>query len=348
MGLQKTMFSREQIFIPSIFTSVLKQWEKATEQHAGTNGSMDTLPLVEFSREWFGFRFREQSERIARLEQWRREWEERRQAIQDLFNRFDADGNGVLTLSELDDAMIEFAHFFGFAVDEGFDDVGAWFADEVNEGRLGGKALFGALDKDASGIVTFEEFWEVVSGWIDNGFDALEQYKAERAERQREAARLEAERRALEERMRREAELEAAEAARKAAEAERLAAENAAYANMVKNTTAATDNDVSDDATGVARRAAAKELAAAQKREKEEIAAENAANRARIASTGAATDNDVTDDAAGAGRVQAAKDSKAKKAADGARLAAENAAHEARKAEIKAGAVETDNSAGLW
>ena len=124
--------------------------------------------------------------------------------------------------------------------------------------------------------------------------------------------------------------------------------QNAEMRKKLRETNAATDNDVSDDATGAARRKAAKDLAAAQKREKDEIAAENAAMRARIAATGAATDNDITDDAAGAGRIQAAKDSKARKAADAARLESENAAHAQAKAAIKAGAVETGGSAGLW
>ena len=145
--------------------------------------------------------------------------------------------------------------------------------------------------------------------------------------------------------------------ARKAAEAAQLAAENAAFKNMIANTGAATDNDITDDATGAERRKAAKASKQRKAAEAAALAAENKAKADRIANTGAATDNDVTDDVRvmadgsvvhGGGRDAAAAASKARKEADRARLAAENEEHRQNLTDIKNAGVETTSSQGLW
>ena len=144
---------------------------------------------------------------------------------------------------------------------------------------------------------------------------------------------------------------------RKAAEAERLAAENAAFRDMIANTGAATDNDITDDATGAERRKAAKASKQRKAAEAAQLAADNAAKAERIRNTGAATDNDVTDDVTvmadgsvvhGGGRDAAAAASKARKEADRARLAAENEQHRQNLTDIKEAGVETGTSQGLW
>jgi len=144
---------------------------------------------------------------------------------------------------------------------------------------------------------------------------------------------------------------------RKAAEAAQLAAENAAFKDMIANTGAATDNDITDDATGAERRKAAKASKQRKAAEAAALAAENAAHEHMLETTGAATDNDVTDDVrtmadgsvvTGGGRDAAAAASKARKAADAARLKSENEAHQQELTDIKTAGVETGTSQGLW
>jgi len=127
--------------------------------------------------------------------------------------------------------------------------------------------------------------------------------------------------------------------------AKQLAVENAEMADRIKNTGAATDNDITDDVTvaadgsvivGGGRDAAAAASKARKEAEAKQLAEENAAIADRIKNTGAATDNDITDDVevaadgsviVGGGRDAAAAASKAKKDATAKQLAAENAAN---------------------
>ena len=120
-------------------------------------------------------------------------------------------------------------------------------------------------------------------------------------------------------------ELKERKAREKAEERERLRRENAAMRARIRNTGAATDNDVSDDATGLARRKAAADAAAMKRATAERMAQANAQMKTRLLNTGAATDNDVSDDAVGVARREAAKASKARKAAEAQMLAEENA-----------------------
>ena len=92
----------------------------------------------------------------------------------------------------------------------------------------------------------------------------------------------------------------AASKARKEAEAAQLAAENAAMAERIKNTGAATDNDITDDvvvaADGSVIKGGGRDAAAAASKAKKEadakqLAAENAKNKQKIKTTGAATVN---------------------------------------------------------
>lgn len=115
-------------------------------------------------------------------------------------------------------------------------------------------------------------------------------------------------------------------------EKERIRRENAALRYRIKNMKAATDNDVTDDATGAARRKAAAASREAKRRQREELFRQNAEHRRRLASTDARTDDDITDDVGpdgmvGAGRAEAAAASKVRKEAEARKLAAENATY---------------------
>ena len=149
----------------------------------------------------------------------------------------------------------------------------------------------------------------------------------------------------------------AASKARQEAESPRLARENAEYREMIANTVAKTDDDITDDVAvdsagnvviGAGRDAAAAASKASKEAEAEKLARENAAYRERIASTGAATDNDITDDVRtledgsvvlGGGRDAVAAASKARKEAEARKLEDENAAMLQRVSSVGAATV---------
>jgi len=121
---------------------------------------------------------------------------------------------------------------------------------------------------------------------------------------------------------------------------ERMLQKNAELKAKIASTGAATDNDVSDDATGVARRAAAKASRQRKAEEAAQLAQENADLFGMIRSTGAATDNDVSDDALGESRRRVAIEAKLRKDAEKRQLAAQNALHQGR---LDATGAATDN-----
>ena len=134
--------------------------------------------------------------------------------------------------------------------------------------------------------------------------------------------------------------------ARKEEEAAQLAAENAEYREMIANTGAATDNDITDDVTVAADgtvitgggREAAAEASRERKAEEEAMRlAENAALSDMIENTKAWTDNDVSDDATGQARIAAAKEAEANREEAAAELAAENEEMADRIEDIKEG-----------
>jgi hypothetical protein len=149
----------------------------------------------------------------------------------------------------------------------------------------------------------------------------------------------------------------AASKARQEAESQRLARENAEYREMIANTVAKTDDDITDDVAvdsagnvviGAGRDAAAAASKASKEAEAEKLARENAAYRERIASTGAATDNDITDDVRtledgsvvlGGGRDAVAAASKARKEAEARKLEDENTAMLQRVSSVGAATV---------
>ena len=136
----------------------------------------------------------------------------------------------------------------------------------------------------------------------------------------------------------------AAEASRtrKVAEAAQLATENEKMRQMIANTGAWTDNDITDDVAvgadgttivGAGRDAAAAASKARKEAEAARLTADNANLFERIRSTGAATDNDITDDVRvasdgtvvmGGGRDAAAAAARARKVAEDAQLTSEN------------------------
>ena len=92
----------------------------------------------------------------------------------------------------------------------------------------------------------------------------------------------------------------------------RIRRENMALRMRLKKVGAATDNDVRDDATGLARRKAAEEARQMRIMARERMMQKNAELKARIANA-TATDDDVAIDAASAARRPAAKKSRQRK-----------------------------------
>ena len=186
------MFQREQIPIDPNFAAVLKAWQKDTYKYAGER-TIPLLEAVEFAREWFSVRDREYKERLAREEAWRREWSGRKGQILQLFQRIDTNQNGTLSQEELSSLLEELSgDFFGFSKsgsDTGLAEVSGWLQDEFAAGNLGAKALFSRLDRNHDGAVQFEEFYEVLCQWLDSGFDRIEELRAQREARKREAER---------------------------------------------------------------------------------------------------------------------------------------------------------------
>eukprot|EP00965_Chrysotila_dentata_P204590 6182422-Pleurochrysis_carterae.AAC.1 len=51
-GLRNVLFSREQIYVSSKYSLVMKEWQKAVYRHAGSS-SLGKVQLIKFSRDWF-------------------------------------------------------------------------------------------------------------------------------------------------------------------------------------------------------------------------------------------------------------------------------------------------------
>ena len=161
------MFSREQVFIDPHFAGVLKAWQKDTFFHAGER-QLPLHELIRFSKEWFDMRAAELAERRAREEAWREMWSGRKGEILRLFAAIDADADGEIDLSELESALHEhLGSFFGFTQDAG-DGMEGWLRAEIEAGHLSAAALFKRLDKDNSGTVSFDEFYDVLNDWFDS------------------------------------------------------------------------------------------------------------------------------------------------------------------------------------
>lgn len=228
------MFSREQVFIDPHFAGVLKAWQKDTFFHAGER-QLPLHELIRFSKEWFDMRAAELAERRAREEAWREMWTGRKGEILRLFAAIDADADGEIDLSELEGALDEhLGSFFGFTQDTGVDGMEGWLRAEIEAGHLSAAALFKRLDKDNSGTVSFDEFYDVLNDWFDSGFNAVEELREKEMARRKEAERIAAERKVHEERERALAEARAAEEAR-LAEEERKRAEDARHAEALRH-----------------------------------------------------------------------------------------------------------------
>ena len=308
-----------------------------------------------------------------------------------VFQKYDVDGSNSIEMDELT-ALLE--------------DLGLLKDLKMDTVEFAAK-MFNEFDKDNNGVLGFEEFKGVYNAAKDDaagkvrpvkpnakprtedGLDGSTQAarekaakesamrKAQEAEKRRKEnnemkAKLAAtgggDAKSLDDDMkRRRKELFEAKKKKKAEEAARIKAENAAMKAKLKNTKAATDNDVTDDVRvmadgtvieGGGRDAAAAASKARKAAEAEQLAKENKAMKDRIANTGAATDNDITDDVRvmadgtvieGGGRDAAAAASKARKAAEAEQLAKENAAMKDRIANTGAATDNdiTDDAAGF-
>ena len=239
-----------------------------------------------------------------------------------MFNEFDTDDNGVLTFEE-------FKNVYNAAK----DDAAGKPRKPFNSGIAPGARTADDLDSNTQAARKHLAFESAM-----RKAEEAEQRRKENAEMKAKlAAKGGGDSKQLDETMQQKRkELAEAKRKKKEEEAARIAAQNKAMRDKLKNTKAATDNDITDDVgadgtVGAGRNEAAAASKARKDAEAARLAAENAAMRQRIASTGAATDNDITDDVwadgtVGAGRNEAAAASKARKDAEAARLAAENAA----------------------
>jgi hypothetical protein len=234
-----------------------------------------------------------------------------------MFNEFDTDDNGVLTFEE-------FKNVYNAAK----DDAAGKPRKPFNSGIAPGARTADDLDSNTQAArkqLAFESAMRKA--------EEAEQRRKENAElKAKLAAKGGGDSKQLDETMQQKRkELAEAKRKKKEEEAARIAAQNKAMRDKLKNTKAATDNDITDDVgadgtVGAGRNEAAAASKARKDAEAAHLAAEYAAMRKRLANTGAATDNDVTDDVAGFGRIEAAAASKARKDAEAAQLAAENAA----------------------
>ena len=82
--------------------------------------------------------------------------------------------------------------------------------------------------------------------------------------------------------------------------------QNAEMRRRVTSTRAVTDDDVSDEAAGMAREAMANKLMANREAKAAQLAAENAEAREKLRNVTAKVDDDIADEAAGAARKQLA------------------------------------------
>ena len=130
---------------------------------------------------------------------------------------------------------------------------------------------------------------------------------------------------------------------RKEMEARLLAQRNAEMRRNLAATGAATDMDITDEATGAARVRVAAESKANKEAEARRLASENATMRRTNAKTALRTDADISDEAAGAARLEKAIASKARKEMEARVLASQNAAMR-RKVAVTGAATDFDIS----
>lgn len=103
-----------------------------------------------------------------------------------------------------------------------------------------------------------------------------------------------------------------------------IAKANRELAKKLSQVVARTDDDVMDEAAGMARADMAEESRERKAAEEAERAAENAAMRERIANAVSKTDDDISDEAAGFARAKMAEESVARRAAEAEELRQEN------------------------
>ena len=241
MPLDVQMYSLEQVFITPEWCRVLKEFEKAIIRK--TQGASTEQMLVA-CRDWWVAADSFHRARKQREAAWIEEYTGRKGAVRELFDRLDVDGDGFITLQELEAVFDEFGSFFGFtaasaptsAADADASssarqmigsDFPVWMEEEIDAGNLGAAALFAKLDRDRSGSVSWDEFWFVIEEWLASGFDRVDELRQQREERAAAEARQreeDARRLALE----REAAEREAEERRRAEEAARKEAEEQA------------------------------------------------------------------------------------------------------------------------
>ncbi|KAG8460076.1 hypothetical protein KFE25_014221 [Diacronema lutheri] len=312
------LYAREQIPIPPYTLGLLKEYQKATLRHFRGRKAVDARALLEFSHGYFARKDASAKARLAREEEYRAEWSGKKGEVRELFQQFDANGDGTIDMAEVSAALSEVSSFFGYTMEA------AGQPDWMPQDEASAKALFEQLDGDADGRISWDEFWDVVSTWMEDNFDRIEQLRA-----REEAATLARERAAEEEGER----LKALREAAAAAEQERLAL--AAKQKADADERARAEKAAAERAAAIRRaeaEAAAQSAAALQLRRQESNAraatrriSEHAAELGAMAAEAEAARQRAAEEAASATRAGSGGASRAAAPADGADVDARRA-----------------------
>ncbi|KAJ1635503.1 hypothetical protein T492DRAFT_836048 [Pavlovales sp. CCMP2436] len=162
------VYAREQIAIPSYTLNVLKEYQKATLRHFRGRKAVSAVALVDFSLSYFGRKDAALKARQSRQEEYRREWSGNKGEVRKLFAQFDVNGDGTIEFRETENALGKVSSFFGYTMEENMH------PEWVPTDEVGAKALFSQLDVNEDGHITWDEFWAVVSEWMDANFDVTE------------------------------------------------------------------------------------------------------------------------------------------------------------------------------
>lgn len=167
-----TVYAREQIPIPPYMLGLLKEYQKATLRHFRGRKDVPAAALLEFSQAYFGGKDAAAKGRLAREQQYRREWSDKEREVRQLFGQFDANGDGTIDAAEVPSVLSEVAAFFAEAME--LAGLPGW-APQDDEGA---RSLLAQVDADAAGRVLWDDFWSGVAAWMDSNFARLEEARA--------------------------------------------------------------------------------------------------------------------------------------------------------------------------